>query len=128
MDIMQEANRIAREAKEKVRLTEEKKAELRRKVQQAKERVEEALPAVIALTPTIVVAGQAALNVAGTINRMAEKRSEANRRNRMVYDRSAMHYWNLKWKLTNKDWTTINQRKSNGENLGDILREMKLLK
>ena len=44
------------------------------------------------------------------------------------YDRSLGHYWNLKRKLTSKEWVTINNRKKNGERLGDILDSMKVLK
>lgn len=44
------------------------------------------------------------------------------------YDASLGHYWELRRKLTNEDWVRINRRKNNGENLGDILEEMNVLK
>lgn len=56
---------------------------------------------------------------------------EANKRKTkelFVYDRSLGHYWELKKKLTNRDWVEINRRKSQGEKLGDILSSMKVLK
>lgn len=43
------------------------------------------------------------------------------------YDRSLGHYWKLRRKLTNAEWLEINERKANGENLGDILRDMRVL-
>lgn len=44
------------------------------------------------------------------------------------YDPSLGHYWRLKRKLTNADWIKINARKNNGESLGTILDELKVLK
>jgi len=44
------------------------------------------------------------------------------------YDASLGHYWELKRKLTNDDWVKINRRKNNGEALGDILTELRVLK
>lgn len=44
------------------------------------------------------------------------------------YDRSLGHYWELRRKLTNKEWLEIDKRKRDGEKLADILDEMKVLK
>lgn len=43
------------------------------------------------------------------------------------YDRSLGHYWQLKRKLTNKEWVTVDRRKQNGERLADILESLKVL-
>ena len=45
-----------------------------------------------------------------------------------VYDRSAGHYWALRRKLSNSEWTEVELRRKNGERLGDILEGMKVLK
>lgn len=45
-----------------------------------------------------------------------------------LYDTSLGHYWELKRKLKNDDWVTINRRRNLGESLGDILDEMRVLK
>lgn len=44
------------------------------------------------------------------------------------YDRSLGHYWQLKRKLSNKEWIEIDKRKANGERLSDILSAMNVLK
>lgn len=43
------------------------------------------------------------------------------------YDRKLGHYWKLARALSSKDWMKINERKKNGENLGDILYDMDVL-
>jgi len=45
-----------------------------------------------------------------------------------VYDRSLGHYWKLKRPLSNDEWREIENRKANGEKLGDILESLKILK
>lgn len=44
------------------------------------------------------------------------------------YDRSQGHYWQLKRKLSNSDWVKINERRSAGETLANILADMNVLK
>ena len=44
------------------------------------------------------------------------------------YDRSLGHYWALKRALSTSEWIEINKRRSNGENLGDILEQLNVLK
>ena len=128
MDIVEEARRIVREANEKARLDELKKARIRTKVQQVKECVVEMAPVVIAAAPLVITTGDIVTNIVNKASMVAERRAEKNRRERSLYDRSEMHYWNLKRKLTNKDWAAIYKAKGEGKRLGDILKEMKLLK
>lgn len=49
-------------------------------------------------------------------------------KNLYCYDPSLGHYWELKRKLSNKEWLSIDSRKKNGERLADILSELKVLK
>lgn len=44
------------------------------------------------------------------------------------YDASLGRYWELRRKLTNKDWLEIDRRKAMGERLGDILESLNALK
>lgn len=44
------------------------------------------------------------------------------------YDRSLGHYWRLRRKISNDEWLEINRRKSEGESLGEILEQLRLLK
>ena len=47
---------------------------------------------------------------------------------RYIYDRSTGHYYEMKRKPKSSEWLQIEQRKQNGETLGWILNDMKLLK
>ena len=44
------------------------------------------------------------------------------------YDRSLGHYWRLRRKISNDEWLEINRRKNEGESLGEILEQLRLLK
>ena len=45
-----------------------------------------------------------------------------------VYDRSSGHYYELKRQPKSSEWRLIDQRKAEGELLGDILNDMRILK
>lgn len=53
---------------------------------------------------------------------------EKNLQNKSIYDHSLGTYWNLRHPLSNGDRLLIEQRRAAGEKLGDILRDMRLLK
>ena len=55
-------------------------------------------------------------------------KDEENVKNLYCYDRSLGHYWKLRRELDNDEWVEIDQRKANGERLGDILYDLKVLK
>ena len=128
MDFIDEAQRIAWNAKMKEYRKEQKKEELKRKVAAIGNMVCEYAPAVLALTPAAIAVTRTVTNVVGTVGRVVEQSDERNRRKHKCYDRSEGHYWNLKRELTNSDWAVITERKRNGERLGDILKDMKILK
>lgn len=44
------------------------------------------------------------------------------------YDTRLGRHWELKRKLSNKDWLEIDRRKSKGERLGDILNDINALR
>ena len=44
-----------------------------------------------------------------------------------IYDRSMGHYWKCRKKPTTEQYLEIERRKANGEGLGTILTDMKLL-
>lgn len=79
-------------------------------------------PGAIAGVVTIVV------TIVTTIGRHVNLRKEENLKDMYCYDRSLGHYWQLRRKLTNKEWLEIDTRKKNGERLADILEELKVLK
>ena len=45
-----------------------------------------------------------------------------------VYDTSLGHYWELRRKLSNREWVEIESRRMNGERLANILSEMNVLR
>lgn len=47
---------------------------------------------------------------------------------RYIYDRSTRHYYELKRKPKSSEWLQIDQRIENGESLGWVLDDMRLLK
>lgn len=60
---------------------------------------------------------------------IAKNNSERERiKEEYCYDRSLGHYWALRRPLSNSEWREIENRRSNGEKLGDILEQLKVLK
>ena len=59
---------------------------------------------------------------------LAKLRKERNLKELYCYDRSLGHYWELRRKLTNREWIDINKRMREGKKLGEILQELKVLK
>lgn len=62
--------------------------------------------------------------VARSKNNGDERRLKEN----YIYDRSQGHYYELKRKPTASEWRMIDHRKSEGELLGDVLNDMRILK
>ena len=52
---------------------------------------------------------------------------EARLKDLYVYDRSLGHYWKLTRKLSNNEWLQINERRKDGESMGDILLSMRVI-
>ena len=73
----------------------------------------------------------AALGSLSTVIRVVGKRANLHKEQEFkdcyVYDRSLGHYFELRRKLTNKEWSAIDARKANGERLADILNDLKVL-
>lgn len=62
------------------------------------------------------------------VDRHAKLNKEQNLKELYCYDRSLGNYWKLRRELSNAEWIEIDKRKKNGERLGDILYELKVLK
>lgn len=130
MDIMDEARNIAKETKKKVQ-KEMRKERIQQKVEEAGDWINRNAPTILAFASVAITTTKVATDLMVHIGRrveLADERNQRRKRERSCYDRSEGHYWNLKRKLTNADWAEINARKENGERLGDILNEMKVLK
>lgn len=55
-------------------------------------------------------------------------RKEENLKNLYCYDNRLGKYWRLRRELSNQEWLVVEKRKSDGENLGEILNDLKVLK
>lgn len=44
-----------------------------------------------------------------------------------IYDRSMGHYWKLRRRLTNAEYREIERRRAEGETMGEILEDMRVL-
>lgn len=79
----------------------------------------------------IAVFGPVVIGGAIEILKIATKRHTVNEekalKERFVYDRSNGHYYELKRQPKSSEWMQIEQRKQNGETLGWILNDMRLL-
>jgi hypothetical protein len=86
----------------------------------AKENKELVIPAI----PAVIGAGAALIKGA---QRRSNLRKQEKLKDLYCYDRSLGHYWKLRRELTNQEWLSIETRRKNGEKLGDILAELKVL-
>lgn len=81
---------------------------------------------------TIIVFGPVFAGVFVEIVKISTRRHTVNEekklKERYIYDRSTGHYYELKRQPRSSEWLQIEQRKLNGETLGMILNDMRLLK
>ena len=94
------------------------------KKQQVKDFMTEHKDVVIVLAPVII---GGVVKLAKIAMKTYNLGKEEELKNRYCYDRSLGHYWKLRRELTNDEWVEIERRRKNGERLGDILDEMKVL-
>ena len=77
------------------------------------------------VAPVIIVGGGALIKEASRRQRLSK---EEELKTNFIYDRSNGHYYELKRQPKSKQWLEIDRRKDEGERVGDILKDMKLLK
>jgi hypothetical protein len=80
---------------------------------------------IISLTP-ILISGT--IEIVKIVSKNRNIGAERYLKENYIYDRSAGHYYELKRQPKSSEWTMIDHRKSNGELLGDILKDMNLLR
>lgn len=106
-----------------------KKEERRKKIEAIKQKAKDfwdTNKVYIAVAAPVV--GKVALETVKLVKRHHAARIELRNKDLRLYDTSLGHYWELRRKLNNSDWVTINRRRNLGESLGDILEEMRVLK
>ena len=105
-----------------------RKTRFQRKVNSAAKWIvdnQENLVKIAPLAPVVVGLAAKGIRMA---NRHIVLKKEKDVKELYCYDRSLGHYWQLRRKLTNKDWVAIDKRKKSGERLADILSDLKVLK
>lgn len=65
---------------------------------------------------------------AKVITKSVHLKQERDLKDRFVWDNHLGHYWKTKRKLSNNEWLEVERRKKLGEDIGTILRSMKLLR
>lgn len=60
--------------------------------------------------------------------RRGNVKEEKHLKENYIYDRPQGHYYELRRKLKSSEWIQIEERKAEGESLGVILRDMRVLK
>lgn len=83
---------------------------------------------IVICAPIIMITCKFGSKLIGKVGRNINLRKAEKIKNLYCYDASLGHYWELKRKLSNKEWLTIDSRKKNGERLADILSELNVLK
>lgn len=80
----------------------------------------------------VIIAAPIALGVCKELMKVTVKnkqlKEEQRLKDRYIYDRSNMHYYELRRDLTTREWLEIEERKRRGESLGWILNDMRVLK
>lgn len=103
----------------------EKREKINAKLAKAKDWWDDNKGAVLVAAPVV---GGIALKGMQIFGKHHNLKLEQRNKDRRCYDTSLGHYWELKRKLTNRDWVEINRRRRNGESLGDILDNLGVLK
>lgn len=80
---------------------------------------------IVVLAPVVLGAGT---TVAKTIDQNRRIKEEKNLKERFIYDRSLGTYYELRRQPKQSEYLEISRRKSNGEPLGKILKDMRLAK
>lgn len=128
MDPIEHAYEIVRKEQEKYYRKEAMKMRIQKKLNDTANFVRENAETISVLLPVAVFGTRTIAGMAKSAKRTADLRKEQNLKELFCYDRSLGHYWELKRKLSNREWTEIDKRKRAGEKLGDILAELKVLK
>lgn len=102
------------------------------KAELAKWKVQEATEWCKEHKETVTVFGPVIIGGIIEIIKISAKRHTVNEekalKERYIYDRSFGHYYELKRQPKKSEWLQIEQRRENGETLGLVLDDMRLLK
>lgn len=112
-----------------IRTKDQKKAELKEKIkckiQNGKNWIIRNKEAVIVFTPIVI---NGITTVTKVVGKHINLRKQESVKNLYCYDRKLGHYWSLRRELTNDEWLEIDRRKRDGEQLSDILYDLRVLR
>lgn len=103
----------------------ERKMKWKKRVKAAKDWAYENRQTLAVAIPAVATAIGGIIKVAG---RRANIMTEERNKDRRCYDARLGHYWQLRRKLSNSEWLSIDQRMARGERLSDILDDLGVLK
>lgn len=103
----------------------ERKARWRARIDKVKQFVDENREVLVVAVPAVTGAVATGIKVLGKRRNLAVEERNKDRR---VYDARLGHYWELRRKLSNREWSAIDRRMKNGERLSEILDELRVLK
>lgn len=80
---------------------------------------------IVVIVPAAIGAGEMAFKA---IERGQRRKEEKDLKERYIYDRSLGAYYEMHRQPKQSEYAEIGRRKSNGESLGSILKDMRLIK
>lgn len=80
---------------------------------------------IITLAPVLI---SGTIELVKIVAKKGTVKEEQHLKDEYIYDRSNGHYYELRRKIKSSEWQMIDHRKREGEMLGDILQDMRLLK
>lgn len=81
--------------------------------------------ALVVIVPVLASSGVELIKILtrrGTVN------EQKRLKDLYIYDRSGGHYYELRRRLKTREWIEFDERKNRGERVGEILRDMRVLK
>lgn len=104
---------------------EEKKKKAKEKFDDVKKWCGEHKSEIVVFGPVLITG---AVEIIKTVSKRKNLDDEKALKDNYIYDRSMGHYYELKRKLKSSEWLQIEERKAEGETLGSILQDMRVLK
>lgn len=103
----------------------ERKARWKARIDKVKNFVDDNREVILVAVPAITGTVATGIKVLGRRHNLA---MEERNKDRRIYDARLGHYWELRRKLSNREYTDIDRRMKNGERLSEILEELRVLK
>ena len=100
------------------------KVKAKQKYDEAKEWCGNHMELVVGVVPVLITGFFEVIKIASKADAREE---EKELKELYIYDRSMGHYWKLRRRLTNAEYREIERRRAEGESMGEILEDMRVL-